>query len=145
MSFPPSCTQAAPERLNTHAAPWSPLSPGSPTSAVLPSADRATLAGGYSGPISSPLAAKSPACTLHVEPERMNTDARPALLGVAMSAVLPSAESATLLPNPTALHPPHPGAGSTSARVSPYCRVQAEPERAKIQRVPDAYASYGPP
>ena len=44
VSFSPCWVQVAPERVNTHAAPTPFLSPGPPISAVLPSADSATLA-----------------------------------------------------------------------------------------------------
>ena len=43
VSFGPCWTQLPPEKAKTHAAPTLPSSSGAPTSAVVPSADSATL------------------------------------------------------------------------------------------------------
>src|SRR2546430_8354620 len=109
VSFGPCWAQVEPERVNTHAAPVAPLSPGPPIRPVVPS-----------GPPSATFAPNSPAdpslltssppvsfdpCWLHVSDERVNTHAAPMPLlspGPPISAV-PAVglgdESATLAPN----------------------------------------------
>ena len=53
VSLPPCCVQVEPVRVNTHAAPRLPLSPGPPIRAVFPSADSATLKPNLPAPVSS--------------------------------------------------------------------------------------------
>ncbi len=99
MSFPPCWVQVEPERVNTQAAPVLPLSSGPPISAVSPSAESATLSPNLPSPVSPVPVSFSP-CWLQVEPERVNTQAAPlspSSRGPPISAVLPSAESATLV------------------------------------------------
>src|ERR1700740_3514900 len=102
VSFVPCWLQTDPERVNTHAAPILLLSLGAPISAVLPSADSAALKPNLPAPLSSTPAASLEPCWFHMEPERVNPHAAPTLLlslGAPISAVLPSADSATLKPN----------------------------------------------
>src|SRR4029077_10853217 len=99
-SLLPSWVQVEPERVKPHAAPAWPSSSGPPTSAVSPSAESATLAPKRALPDAP--APVSSACCVQVEPERVKTHAAPAPAlssGAPTSAVLPSAESATALPN----------------------------------------------
>src|SRR5205807_849208 len=98
-SFEPRCLQAEPERVNTHAAPKPPSSKGAPTSAVLPSADKATLSPNEPLPLSP--APVSLVSSIHLDPRRMNTQAAPTSspsLGPPTKAMLPFDERATLLP-----------------------------------------------
>ena len=99
VSFSPCWVQVEPERVNTHAAPRSPLSPHPPIRAVLPSEDSATLEPKSASPIAPP-GMSFPPCCVQVEPERVNTHAAPTPLspGPPISAVLPSEDSATLSP-----------------------------------------------
>ena len=106
MSFSPCWVHVDPERVNTHAAPAPPLSPDPPISAVLPSAESATLLPNSPSPVSPVPVSFSP-CWVQVDPERVNTHAAPTPAGLnvpplsagpPISAVLPSAESATLVP-----------------------------------------------
>src|SRR5271157_3695923 len=80
-SLSPCWVHTPPERVNTQAAPAPPLSPGPPTTAVLPSADRATDC-----PACAPLpksaltaseASSAPPCWVHTPPERVKTQAAP--------------------------------------------------------------------
>ena len=84
MSFGPCWLHTPPERVNTHAAPSSSLSPGPPISAVLPSAESATSTPNWLLP-SSPPVSFGP-CWLHIPPERVNTHTAP----VAMSSSGPA-------------------------------------------------------
>src|SRR5207249_701374 len=102
--------QVAPERVKIQAAPmlFAPLllSRGPPISAVLPSEDRATLPPN-SPPLQQPAVLSPPPvsfspCWVQVEPERVKTQTAPTPLlstGPPISAVLPSAASATLAPS----------------------------------------------
>ena len=75
-------------------------------------------------------------CWVQTEPERVNTDAAPALslsLGAPISAVLPSEESATLLPKSTGNRWPTP---VSSEGISVACFVQAESARVNTDAVP---------
>ena len=91
--------QCMPERVNIQAAPWALSSPGPPTSAVLPSADRAT----ENPNCGRPLASVGVSLTRWDQPllERVNTQPAPAVspsVGPPTSAVLPSDDTATELP-----------------------------------------------
>src|SRR5205807_1350689 len=84
-SFDPCWLQTPAERVNTHAAPALPLSTRAPTSAVLPSADSATLYPNWPLPLSPvplgpvQLAVQLPTsfapCWLQTPAERVNTHA----------------------------------------------------------------------
>jgi len=81
VSFEPCCVQLAAVRVNTHAAPLIvnfvlPSSFGPPTSAVLPSAESATLMPNSAVPSSSFPVSFAPWC-FQVPPERVNTNADP--------------------------------------------------------------------
>src|SRR4029077_20440588 len=104
--------QVEPARVNRNAVPTSvgsslPL-PGAPISAVSPSDDTATLSPKWPS-TRGPPAVSFPPCWVQVDPERVKTQAAPTLLrrqvehllssGPPISAVFPSAESATLSPN----------------------------------------------
>src|SRR5207245_1620517 len=124
VSFSPCCVQVSPVRVNTHAAPARLWSASPPISAVLPSADSATLNPKRAVPISPPPVSFSP-CWVQVSPERVNTHAAPTLRSSAcppISAVLPSADSATLEPN-------WPKPDSPPPVSFPPCWVQVDPER----------------
>src|SRR5262245_28414969 len=103
VSLGPCCDQLEPERVKTHTAPMPPLS-SLPTSAVLPSEDKATLT--PKRPPSPALTSSLPPvslgpCWVQLEPERVNTQTAPVPLLSSMppiSAVLPSEESATEKP-----------------------------------------------
>src|SRR5271165_3409232 len=112
-SLLPCCVQTPPLRVNTHAAPVVLLSLGPPTTAVLPSADRATDAPWDHSPppYSLVLPTSLSPCRLQTPPLRVNTHAAPvgptkgdlsrsALLGPGPPpiAVSPFAESATDIP-----------------------------------------------
>src|SRR5689334_308471 len=139
VSFGPCWVQVEPERVNTHAAPMLLLSPptGEPIKAVSPSEERAT-------PYPKRAVMPSPAvsfgpCWVQVEPERVNTHAAP-MLSLSpqppIRAVLPSEESATLLPKfPSPL-------SSAPVSFGP-CWVQVEPERVNTHTAPALFA--GPP
>src|SRR3954470_22976931 len=79
VSFAPSCAQAPPERVNTHAAPAEPSSPSPPIRAVFPSDDRATLMPNSAEPL-APVPVSFAPCCVHVPAERVYTHAAPALL-----------------------------------------------------------------
>src|SRR5713226_5327247 len=102
-SLAPCWLHTPAERVNTHAAPTPPLSPGPPTKAVFPSADSATDVPCCTSPCSAlpataPVPTSLPPCWLHVLPERVYTHTAPA---PALSpspptmAVFPSPDSAT--------------------------------------------------
>jgi hypothetical protein len=144
VSFAPCGVQVEPERVNTHAAPTLALSPGPPSSAVLPSGESATLEPTSPAP-TSPEPSKNSwsfaPCWVQVEPERVNTQAAPTLLlsaGPPISAVLPSEESATL--EPTSAAPISP----LQVSFAP-CWVQVEPERVNTHAVPTLALSLRPP
>src|SRR5262245_56502265 len=104
------CVQTPPLRVNTHAAPAAPrptgtdrshgLSPGPPTKAVFPSADKATDMPWRALPTASLPTSFLPCC-VQTPPLRVNTHAAPVLLlsdQPPTMAVLPSADSATDIP-----------------------------------------------
>src|SRR2546422_2040725 len=108
-SFSPDWVHVEPERVNTHTAPTLPLSPAPPRSAVLPSAESATELPKRPpcSPLASPPPVSFPPCCVHTDPKRVKTHTAPmdgASLVVRPSpdppttAVLPSADSATLSP-----------------------------------------------
>src|SRR5262249_32396328 len=87
-SLLPCCVQTPPRRVTTHAAPAAPnpkgtdrshgLSPGPPTSAVLPSADSATEVP-WRAPPTAPLPTSLLPCCLQTLPLRVNTHTAPTL------------------------------------------------------------------
>lgn len=84
------------------AAPVSLLSRQPPISAVLPSPESATVYPNQAALV-APVPISFPPCWVQVVPERVKTQAAPlrnSLRGAPISAVLPSAERATLSPNP---------------------------------------------
>src|SRR5262249_21141587 len=104
------CVQTPPLRVNTHAAPAAPrpngtdrshgVSPGPPTKAVFPPADKATDMLGRALPIASLPTSFLPCCA-QIPPLRVNAHAAPVLLlsdQPPTMAVLPSADSATDIP-----------------------------------------------
>ena len=107
-SFGPCCDQTPPERVNTNTAP-SKSSSGAATSAVLPSAETATLLPNRPAPVSSEPLSFGP-CWIQVPPERTNTQTEPTLplsAGPPIRAVLPSADRVTTpnAPAPVSLVP----------------------------------------
>src|SRR5262249_59633036 len=76
VSLDPCWVQVEPVRVNTHAAPRPLLSPGPPTSAVLPAAESATLEPNCPSPCSPPAVILDP-CWVPVEPERVKTHPAP--------------------------------------------------------------------
>src|SRR5271168_4922509 len=103
-SLSPCWLHAPLPRVNTHAAPAPELSPGPPTTAVLPSADSATEKPCWASRL-APLPTSLLPCGVHTPPLRVNTHAAPALelsSGPPTMAVLPSADSATEKPCPAA-------------------------------------------
>src|SRR4051794_359884 len=108
------CLQAAPDRVNTHAAPMPPYPDGPPINAVLPSADSATLSPNPPAP-RSPLAVSFPPCCFQAAPARANAHAAPIAcewtrfpsrapirlrsFQPPINAMSPRADSARLLPN----------------------------------------------
>src|SRR6266516_480281 len=123
-SSPPAGTSTAPplanassvfDRENTHAVPFPARSDGAPTSAVLPSAESATRLPKWFSPFASSPATSSAPSGAQLDPERLNTHApplKPLSRGEPISAVFPSAERATLAPNP---HSPSVRGSVTSA------------------------------
>ena len=97
VSFAPCWVHVFSERVNTHAAPVSLLSPGPPINAYSPPDESATLKPNSPLPLSSlPV---SLACWVQVEPERVKTHAAPAFelfSGPPISAYSPLEESAAL-------------------------------------------------
>src|SRR5262249_27196638 len=101
LSFGPCWLHTLPLRVNTHAAPIAPLSPGPPTMAVLPSPDSATDQPSWAAPVAS--LAVVLCGSVQLPPLRVNIHAAPASLlsdGPPTIAVLPSAETATAKPCP---------------------------------------------
>src|SRR3954452_14501362 len=140
VSFVACWVQTPPERVNAHAAPTPPLSPGPPIRAVLPSADSATLWPNWPVPVSS-LPVSFVPCWVQAPPERVKAHAAPTKpLSVLppMRAVLPSADRATLQPNSPAPVSPPP------VSFVP-CWVQTPPERVNAHAAPTAPLSLGPP
>src|ERR1035441_10420235 len=79
-TLPPCCARAPPERVNTHTAPVSSLSPEPPKMAVFPSTDNATdCHEGPATPESSGALTSFPPCCVHRLPERVYAHAAPAL------------------------------------------------------------------
>src|SRR5215471_1950485 len=130
------------ERVNTHTAPASLLSPLPPAMAVFPSAERATeLPCCWMVP-TPPVPTSLLPCWVHTPLERVNTQTAPSLLLSPMPpamAVFPSAERATekaccwrapAPPVPTSLPP---------------CWIQAPLERVKTQAAPKPLLSLAPP
>src|SRR4029079_8139210 len=108
-----------------------PLSCGPVINAVLPSADSETEAPCRAAPI-APVPTSLLPCWVQVVPERVNTQAAPALTlspTPPISAVLPSADSATALPCGALPTGPVP----TSLLPS---WVQVAPERVNTQTAP---------
>src|SRR6202167_6137526 len=100
-SLLPCCVHAPPERANTQAAPAFELSPGPPISAVLPSPDRAAEAPCDTAGPEAPAPTSLTPCCVQALPERVNTQAAPAVelsCGPPVRAVLPSADRATEVP-----------------------------------------------
>ena len=132
VSFGPCWLQTPPERVNTHAAPLASLSS--------PAADQRRVAVGgerdehaeFACCRSSPPVSFAP-CWLQTPPERVNTHAAPVAVsssGPPISAVLPSAESATLVPNSPS--PVSPRAGELCALLGPgRARAREHPRRAR--------------
>ena len=101
VSLAPCWLHVEPDRVNTHAAP-APVAPSKspPMRAVLPSADRATLDPNAAPAVAPPPVSFGP-CWLQLPPDRVNTHAAPLArlsLSPPTSAVLPSDDSATLIP-----------------------------------------------
>ena len=139
VSLEPCWVQVEPERVNTHAAPTRPLSPGPPINAVFPSPDSATLEPKSALPLAPDPVSLEP-CWVQVEPERVKTHAAPARslsTGSPINAVFPSPDSATLQPNRPLPLPPDP------VSLEP-CWVQVEPERVYTHAAPVS-SSVGPP
>ena len=140
MSFEPCWVQVVPERVNTHTAPAPPLSSKPPTSAVLPSDDSATLLPWKAAP-TAPVPTSFAPCWVQVVPERVNTHTAPApplSSKPPTSAVLPSDDSATLLPWKAAPTAPVP------TSFAP-CWVQVVPERVNTHTAPASTSSAEPP
>src|SRR5438477_334000 len=111
VSFEPCFTQAAPDSAKAQAAPRRLPSARAPMRAVLPSAESATPRPKWPSGVSS-LPPASVVCKIHFDSVRLNTHALPwnghvgsdtrrhgrASCGLPTIAVLPSADSATLLP-----------------------------------------------
>src|SRR5581483_3919695 len=131
--------QREPERVNTQTAPAPPFALGPPTNAVFPSPERPTLAPNPGGSLTYPRAAPKPGGTsvascLQPVPARANTHAAPTPPypeGPPTTAVEPSAESATPLPNP-------PGPRSPRAVSFLPCWRQPAPERTNVHAAPIA-------
>ena len=138
-SFGPCWVQVVPERVNTHTAPTSPLSPGPPTSAVFPSPDSATLQPWSASPV-APVPTSFGPCWVQRPRERVNTHTAPAKLlspKPPTSAVFPSDDSATRpwLPAPVAPVPTSFGP----------CWVQVVPERVNTHTAPTPSLFCKPP
>ena len=140
--------QVDPERLKTQAAPLASLSSSAPISAVLPSPESATpppnLPNSLSplpslghSPVQSPT---SLACSVQLDPERVNTQAAPAssLNGAPATSVLPSEERATPVPRPPVVPSPVPWLAHSlvQSATSFVCWVQLDPERVNIHTAP---------
>src|SRR5438034_5946915 len=132
---------------NVHAAPLLRASRYPPTSAVVPSLERARPQPKLARPLSPPPVSFGPCCAQAAE--RLNAQAAPTALSLSplswdapISAVLPSAESATLPPNsPAPISPP-----TTFCRESFRSCVQLlASERAKTQAAPALPSSSLPP
>ena len=96
-----------------------------------PSAESARLTPNLPSPTSPPPVSFGP-CWLHAPAERVKTQAAPLLMSsfqAPISAVLPSAESETIVPNL-----PFP-ASSEGVNFGP-CWLQVVPERVKTQAAP---------
>src|SRR5271157_4983912 len=135
-SLSPCWVHTPPERVNTQAAPAPPLSPGPPTTAMLPSAESATEEPCVAFP-TAPEPASLPPCWVHTLPERVKTHAAPARLlssGPPTMAVLPSADRATDCPACAPL--PKSALTASEASSAPPCWVHTPPERVKTQAAP---------
>src|SRR5215469_12097948 len=117
------------------------LSPGPPTSAVLPSADSATDWPWLAAPVpAAPVPTSSAPCWLHTPPLRVNTHAAPVLPAFPPTiAVLPSADSATERPW---LAPPP--AASVPTSFGP-CWLHTSPLRVNTHDAPVPPLSVRPP
>ena len=102
-SFGPCCVQVVPERVNTHAAPRvAAVVAGAADQRRVPVRRQRHAGAEPAGPL-SPLAVSFGPCCVQVLPERVNTHAAPTpslSSGPPISAVFPSADSATLTPKP---------------------------------------------
>src|ERR1700733_3810311 len=134
-SFGPCCVHVEPERVNTHAAPRELSSPVAPMRAVLPSADRATLAPKFSvdpmndcGSGISPLPIIS-GPWIQPELERVNTHTAPlpSTDGAPSNATFPLPDSATV-------------AMALEVPLGTGCSIQDDPEGLKINSGPPTTA-----
>src|ERR1017187_9588432 len=139
-SLPPCWFHTLPERVYTQAAPAVVLSVGPPTMAVFPSADRATDIP-CSALLTAPVPKSLPPCWFHTLPERVYTQAAPAVVlsvGPPTMAVFPSADRATDIPCSALLTAPVP-------KSLPPCWFHTLPERVYTQAAPAVVLSVGPP
>ena len=159
-SLAPRWIHAPGEPVNTHAAPRSPLSFGAPISAVLALPDSARLKPNSPAPFSPmpwlvQLAVQSPTslgpCWVVAPGEPTNNHAAPTLPlsnGAPISAVLPSADSATLTPNPPAPFSPVPWLVQLpvqSPTILAPCWIHAPGEPVNTHAAPTPLWSLKPP
>src|SRR5471030_209471 len=135
--FEPCGVQTLAERINIQAAPREPLLSGPPIRAVFPSAANATLSPKWPLSISSVAVSFGPCC-VPTPPERVNTQAAPSpagslwpSVGPPIRAVVPLADSATLVPNWL-----EPTVSSLAISLSPGCVQEPSSARVSTQAAP---------
>jgi hypothetical protein len=140
VSLLPCWLQVEPERVKIHAAPLFPSSPEPPTSAVVPSAESATLNPNRPGPVSPPPVSLSP-CGMSA-PTAASARLPLVPAGPAVPPAASTSAAAAAQPSARAKRPCPPNAASLTRPAFPLAGVPIyEPRRRRSSRVRDSRGS----